>query len=246
MIDEALPGTLSFSRATYTVGEDAGVAAITVRRHGGTNGVVTVNYATEINEGDAVSGQDYTPITGTLTFVDGQASAIFNVFIQNDEDVEFPEMIKLKLDEPDGGAELGTITDAILTIIDDDTANPGVLQFNLPSYQVAEEDQLATISVNRTGGYDGVVSVAYSTTTGTAIGGIDYVAVSNTLHFQDGMERLDFTVPIVSDQLSEGNEIVQLELGNPTGGVALGVPSSATLTIIDGKGSFSYMPFLVR
>src|SRR5262249_42301788 len=40
------PGTLQFSNAAYSVNENAGTATITVTRTGGSDGAVSVNYAT--------------------------------------------------------------------------------------------------------------------------------------------------------------------------------------------------------
>ena len=116
----AKPGKLRFSAATYSVGEADGTATITVTRVDGTDGQVTVDYAT--NDGTATSGEDYTAATGTLTFADGEANKTFQITITNDSTDEPDETVNLVLRNATGGAALGTPATSSLTIKDDDQA----------------------------------------------------------------------------------------------------------------------------
>ena len=70
-------GTIEFSAASYSVPENAGVAAITVNRVDGKRGAITVNYTT-VSIG-ATAGLDYTPVSGTLTFPNGVTSLTITV-----------------------------------------------------------------------------------------------------------------------------------------------------------------------
>ncbi len=67
-----------------------------------------------------------------------------------------------------------------------------VLAFAQPTYTVNEGDGTATITVNRTGGTLGAVTVDYSTGDGTA-GSSDYTPATGTLHFEDGQTSASFT-----------------------------------------------------
>lgn len=110
----------------------------------------------------------------------------------------------------------------------------GQLQFGAVLYTVNEDGGSATISVVRTGGSTGEVTVNYTTSNGTATAGSDYTATSGTLTFADGeVGAKTFTIPILDDTLVEGDETVILYLSNPTGGATLASPSTAVLTIID-------------
>jgi len=109
------PAILVFSMADYTVNQAAGVAVITVDREGG-GGVVTVAYATAAG-GTAVPGVDYTPVSGTLTFGFGVTMQSFVVPIIDDPTLLIDKTVKLVLSSPTGGAELGTPSSAILTIV---------------------------------------------------------------------------------------------------------------------------------
>src|SRR5262249_24596786 len=74
----------------------------------------------------------------------------------------------------------------------------------------------------------------FSTTGGTAKAGPDYAATMKTVSFADGdLTPKTVSIPIVADNLIEGNETLIVTLSNPTGGAALGNPVSETLTIVD-------------
>ncbi len=108
------------------------------------------------------------------------------------------------------------------------------LQFNSATYSVNEGAGIATISVARTGGITGAVSVQYSTSDGSATAGQDYTATSGTLNWADGDSSVKtFTVAITDDPLNEANETVNVVLSKPGGGATLGNQSSAVVTIVD-------------
>lgn len=110
---------------------------------------------------------------------------------------------------------------------------PGAFRFSTATYSVNENGGTATITVTRTGGSTGAVSVQYATSNGTATAGVDYTSAASTLQFAEGQTSRTFTVTIREDTLVEGNETVNLTLSNPGGGATLGSPATATLTIID-------------
>jgi hypothetical protein len=112
--------------------------------------------------------------------------------------------------------------------------NPGVLQLSATTYSVGEAGVSATITVTRTGGSGGAVSVDYATSDGIAGQPGDYLPASGTLNWADG-DSADktFTVTIQSDTVFEGSETVQLTLSNPGGYAELGPNAAAVLTIGD-------------
>lgn len=118
-------------------------------------------------------------------------------------------------------------------------SGPGSLAFGGATYGVGESGS-ATITVRRTGGDDGAVSVSYATSNGTATAGSDYTARTGTLSWANGDDgNKTFTVPILGDTTDEPNETVHLTLSAPTGGATLGSPSTSTLTITDDDGGSS-------
>jgi surface-anchored protein len=100
------PGCLDFSMSNYTVDEAAGTATITVNRNFGSDGPVTVDFAT--SDGTAHAGVDYTATAGTLSWAAGDFSPkTFTIPILNDGFVENNETINLTLSNPTGGALVG-------------------------------------------------------------------------------------------------------------------------------------------
>lgn len=233
MLNDDLPGTLQLSAATFSAGENAGTAIITVTRSGGTGAGVSVSYVT--SNGTATP-QDYAPASGTLTFDCQETSKTFVVTLADDTLDEADETVNLKLTNPTGGATLGAQTDAVLTIVDDDTA--GTVQLSAANFTVAEAAGAATITITRTGGAASGVTVKYATSNGTAQAGPDYTITTGTASFGAGDTTQTFTIPISSDNLPEpGGETILLTISNPTGGAVIGAPAAAVLTIQDDDGA---------
>ncbi len=230
--DNDVGGKVAFSAAAYTVNE-AGIATITVRRSGGTASGVTVDYATA--GGTAVDGTDYTGTTGTLAFGPGQVTQTFAVQTLAVAGPQGNKTVGLSLASPMGGASLGTIPSAILTIVDDDPS----IQFGAATFTASEAAAKATITVKRTGPATGTLMVDYSTSAGTATAGPggDYTDTAGTLTFAPGVLSKTFTIPLLVDTVTEGDETVNLQLAaNPplsVGiGTAPGAPTAGTAVLV--------------
>jgi hypothetical protein len=205
---------------------------VTVNRIGGSAGAVSVDYASTDNT--ALAGLDYTAASGTVSFADGETSQIFAVTILGDTLFEGDEDFDLTLSNPIGGAGLGFQFTATATIIDDDVqTQPGSLEFDLANYSISEAGSVVTLTVNRTGGSDGVVSVDVATIDGSATATQDYTAANATLNFADGQTSATFSVSILDDTLVEGDENFNIILSNPSGGAILGALTGAGVTIND-------------
>ena len=113
-------------------------------------------------------------------------------------------------------------------------APAGVLQWSAAGYTVAEKSGSVVLTVIRTGGSFGNVSVDAVTSDGTANAGVDYGTTSETLTFASGEISKTLTIPITDDALAEDIETVNLSLNNVTG-TQLGAQKTATLTIGDDE-----------
>ena len=243
----AQPGTLALSSAAYTVAENVagGTLTVTVNRTGGTDGAVGATYAltngTATGGATCAAGVDFINTGGTVSFANGVSTQTFTVAICNDTVFEGDETFNVTLSAATGGATIGTPSTAMVTITDDEVAQPGSVSFSAATYTVTEAGPTATITINRTGGSDGSITVNYATVAGgTATGaaacaaGVDYVNTSGTATFGAGVTTPQtFTIPICNDTVVESNETVNLALTSPTGGATLGTPNTAVLTITD-------------
>ncbi|HEY7162378.1 MAG TPA: Calx-beta domain-containing protein, partial [Acidobacteriota bacterium] len=112
-------GTFQFSAPSYVTGEQAGAfSKVIVTRIDGSVGASSVTLTT--SDGSALSGVDYTAVSKTITFSDGDTSPrIVEIPILRDSDPETEESLNLTLSDPIC-ATLGQITQASLTIVDDE------------------------------------------------------------------------------------------------------------------------------
>lgn len=116
-------GNLVFSSSRFTGLEGDGAVSITVLREGGNSGIVTVDYAT--GGGTADPEVDYLPVSGTLSFADGEGGGLsFEIPLIDDEDQERIETVGIALSNATGGAVLGGQSSALLDIIDDEPCDP--------------------------------------------------------------------------------------------------------------------------
>jgi hypothetical protein len=117
------------------------------------------------------------------------------------------------------------------------STTPGTLQFQSALPIVNESTGSATITVTRTGGTAGSVTVHFATSDGTGVAGTKYTPTSGTLTFGNGIASQSFTVTLLNDGMIDGNETVNLTLSNPTGGATLGTVSTSQLTVQDINGT---------
>ncbi|HEX8096965.1 MAG TPA: LamG-like jellyroll fold domain-containing protein, partial [Pyrinomonadaceae bacterium] len=109
--------SLQFLSGTLAVNEASGAATLAVRRRGELTGTATVQYATTAN-GTATPNADYTTVSGTLTFAEGEATKTITIPINVDAITEPDETFQVTLSNPTGGAALSTPTTETVTIVD--------------------------------------------------------------------------------------------------------------------------------
>ncbi len=111
---------ISFSAAQYTVNEGS-ATVITATLNAAATMPVTVTYASQ--NGTATAGVDYTAISGTFAFPAGTTVQTATVQTLEDNAAESAETVLLNLSNPLSGT-LGTVSQATLTIRDNDTRDP--------------------------------------------------------------------------------------------------------------------------
>jgi hypothetical protein len=102
--------------------------------------------------------------------------------------------------------------------------------FASPTYTVNQTAGTVTLTVVRFGGGPG--TVAYVTSNGSAAAGVDYVAASGVLSFAAGETQKTISVAILNTGVVGGSKTFFVSLSNPTGGMTLGSPSVASVSIL--------------
>jgi hypothetical protein len=224
-------GSVQLSAANYSVAQNGNSVSVTVNRVGGSSGAIAVSYATK--NGTAVAGSDFTAASGTLNWSTGDESAkTFSVSVSNVTPFSGNKSFTVTLSAPTGGAALSAPSSAMVSIAGDAAAAAGSLQLSTSSDTVAQSAGTFTITVNRTGGSSGAVSVAYATNGGTAVSGTDFTAASGTLDWADGdAASKSFSVAISNAKPFSGNKSFTVTLSTPSGGATLSSPSTASVTI---------------
>jgi streptogramin lyase len=187
---------------------------------------VPADFAVTIDWGDGTS-PDTT--SGTVAAVSGQPGS-FVVSGRHTYAAAGNDTITVTITDTNTTTSVGgntaTATDAVVF--------HGSLQFISPGYSVNENGGSAAITLSRTGGATGAVSVQLSTGDGTATAGTDYTAVSQTVSWADGDGTpKTVAIPILDEGLTTGQRTVNLTLATPGGGATLGNPAAAVLTILD-------------
>lgn len=112
---------------------------------------------------------------------------------------------------------------------------PLTVGFSTINYTVTEGGT-ATVTVRLSKPADEPVTVQYKTTLGSAIPNRDFNApIGGTLLFPPNITQQSFPVVTIDDQKHQGERAVLLELFNPTGGAALGLPPIARVNIQDNE-----------
>jgi hypothetical protein len=237
--DNPLP-SVQFSQPTYSVDEAGTTATVTVTLSKASDSTVTVDYDTA--DGTATNGaapnddgsNDYVAKSGTLTFDPGQTSKTIDVTLNPDTVVEDDEDFTVALSNPSNAAS-GAPDTADVTIVDDDDF--GLFEFSKQRYDVNENGGHVTVTVKRTGGSGGAVSVDYATSDGSATAPADYTSTSGTLNFAAGETSKTFDIPVVWDGVPEGDESISVDLSNPGGGADLGSLTTSVVHIADDGAS---------
>jgi uncharacterized repeat protein (TIGR01451 family) len=219
-------GTLQFNSATYSVQENGGNAVITITRTGGTNGTATVLFSTSNGTAGA---SDYTTVSQTITFNNGETSKTVNVPVTDDTLDEADETVNLTLSQPGGTGQLGSPSTAVLTILDND-ASPGL---SINDVSMSEGDSgtknfVFTVTLSQASGQ--TVTVDYATANGTATAGSDYQSATGTLTFAPGDLTKTITVQVNGDTANEPNETFFVNLTNAQNAAISDNQGSGTIT----------------
>lgn len=261
LINPNYPGFVNLSSNIYAGNVSAGVINFVVTRNVGNKGTMSVQYVTSdgtpnsTRVNTAVNGVDYVGATSTtpggpntLTWNSGDVTPrIVSIPLMNPNSLGGNKLFTVTLVNPilngaSSPAILGSITNATMDIVNDHSV--GTVQFSASSYQVNENAGFATVTVTRSGSTFATNVVSFSTSDGTAVNGVNYVATNNTLTFLPGQIIKTFGVALIDDHKTNPPPAAfyfSLALSTvpsangPASGSVLGSPVNASVHIVDSE-----------
>ena len=130
------------------------------------------------------------------------------------------------------GSTNGTIPNSVSTSASVGVINlPGAIAFQSSIATVPENAGSVTLTLDRTGGSLGAVTIDYFTTDSTGVAGVNYIGSSGTVIFADGQTTATITIGVIDDAMVNGDHQFFVTLTNPTGGASLGTPVVATVDV---------------
>jgi len=228
-------GLVEMESNQSTVQETDGQLNIAVNRLLGTQGQISVDYVVStLNNDSATSPDDYIADSGTLVFEDGEVVKNITVILSDDEIFEGSETFSVTLSNVTNGAVLGSLIQNRVNIVDNEFDNkPGTFLFGSLAYSVYESDESFEVTILRSFGAAGSVSVDLISSDGSAFSGIDYTLVNQTLIFAEGEKSQVVTIVLLDDQEEESTESFVLNISNPSNEALIGGVSQVTVSISD-------------
>jgi hypothetical protein len=226
------------------ISEQGGSKTIRVRRLGPLTGEATVNYTTTIGSAipdlNGVANPDFTPVSGTLHFSDGQVFADTDIIVPIIDDgiPELTKTVNVVLNNPTN-ASLGGASLFSFRILDDEGNLVSVIatQPNAAETSFAEPPQTGTFTIQRQLPSPQALNVSF-TFSGTAVMGNgpngtgDFTPVPITATIPPFATSVDVVVTPRDDNVIEGTETVVMTLNNNVN-YQIGSPDSAQLNIVD-------------
>lgn len=199
---QAAPGIVEANSAD--VRENEGSVTVSVQRRHGSEGLVTVDYATR--SGSAVAGTDFTPVAGTLTFDEGETVKYVTIAIIDDATYDGNTTFFLDLSNPTGGATIATDPIGEVDLYDDEPP-PSVSIGDISLYEGDSGTTGAQFTITMTGVARTIdIRIFWETNDYSANAGSDYTSSGGTFTFTPADSQKTFTVPVLGDTTVEDDE----------------------------------------
>ncbi|WP_167335410.1 Calx-beta domain-containing protein [Pedobacter kyungheensis] len=241
---DANTANVSISISAASVSETVGTVTLSVVLNIAVQNSFTVDYATA--NGTALSGLDYTATSGTLTFpANSAAGTTLKVIIPiiDDHLIENSESFTVGLSNVTGAdVAIGT-NPATVNIADNDHA-----AVSITAGTNANENGLINGTFNITLTNPSATSTALIfALSGTATEKADYSTVNKTIVIPAGTTTASITIPVLADEVAEGNETVVAALTAANNPEITVDHTPATINVIDAnvaKVSISTLPVI--
>jgi len=230
------PTTVTIT-ATDDTAREAGASpgVFTVTRQGSLAANLVVNYTMG---GTALNTSDYSTLSGSVTIPAGRAAATITVTPVNDVLTEGEETAVAVL-SASPVYNVGNPGVATIVLVDDEA----------PSVTLTASDASASeggantgaFTFTRTGDTADALTV-YFTINGTALNGVDYTAIGNSIQIPAGSASTVLTITPVDDLVFEASERVTLTLA-PHAAYSVGTTAPQSVSIADNDGGLPAVGF---
>ena len=229
--------TLSITASSFEVLEDTttGKIDLTLQLSGIANGA---RFSINTNNGTAVGREDFSVYNTIFTFGANETSWPLPISILDDSTKEGDETFTITLSNLSGGVATfpngANSYSKTITIIDDESNALSISNTNLSVTEaIGSAGFIVNLELSRTVGFN--VTVSYALASGTATKVSDFTEPTNrTVTILANNTSGTFSIPIIDDMESEGNESFTLTLSNPKGAkFVTGTTHSRTITITD-------------
>lgn len=254
-------GRIAFAQADHRALEHPGLgAAITLVRTGGADGAASVQVDTV--DGSAKAGADYEPVHRRVHFAAGQTRRTVRVAMTQDGAQEEIKSLMLRLTDAMGCATLGALTEARLSLVDDDHPLPpktrytvgGTVSGLLGSGLVLQDrERLLELAVDGNGAftfpigyapgepYDIVVAAAPTTPAQTCE--VAFATAAGNVSANVDNIRVECSAPTLPGSLDPGfGALGKVAQGLPGGARAVARQSSGHIVATNGTRLARYAP----
>uniref|UniRef100_A0A8C9WGZ3 Adhesion G-protein coupled receptor V1 n=1 Tax=Scleropages formosus TaxID=113540 RepID=A0A8C9WGZ3_SCLFO len=220
---DAAFGVLQLSSPAVSVAEHYIGPIINVTRIGGIFADVSVKFRAVPMT--ATVGEDYSVASSDVVLLEGETSKPVPIYIIDDHVPELEETFRIELlNQTTGGAQLGQLTQAVITILPSDDPF-GAFVFQVTSITTEEPDFNSTeikLPIIRNGGTLGHVSVQWQATVNGRAAVGDIQPVAGEVRFAPGETTKTLRVEVLPDDVPEIAEVILVELTAATNGGNIG------------------------
>ncbi|XP_053337317.1 adhesion G-protein coupled receptor V1 [Clarias gariepinus] len=225
-------GVLQLSSTGVSVPEYYTGPIINVTRTGGIFADVSVKFRAVPMT--ARVGEDYSVASSDVVLLEGESSKPVPILIINDLVPELEETFRIELlNQTTGGAFLGELTQAIITILPSDDPY-GSFVFQTAPVTVEEPAANAfqvSLPIVRNAGTIGYVSVKWLATVNGKPATSDLQPASGEVSFAPGETKKTLKVEVLADDVPEIEEIIKVELISATNGGSIGAENVVNIIV---------------
>ncbi|XP_076021271.1 adhesion G-protein coupled receptor V1 [Genypterus blacodes] len=237
-------GVLQLSASAVSVDEHYVGPIINVTRVGGIFADVSVKFrAVPLT---ARVSDDYSVASSDVVLLEGESSKSVPVYVIDDREPELEETFRIELiNQTTGGALLGELTSAIITILPSDDPF-GAFVFQAAPVTIEEPGSNSIevmLPIIRNAGTIGTVAVQWQATVNGQLAVGDISPASGEVIFAPGETMKTLRVEVLADDVPEITEVIKVELTDASNGGNLGAVTSVDIIVPANDNPYGTVQF---